>query len=260
MADKTIPSSDRSLSWLQLLAGIWPFVLFGPLIILLAYPFPYPTYRQETWWKILIVIVDLTPLIIGLVVGALKHFPTWAYPYVGLLLSGLSLAFSIMVLPIAFKNNQALFWSLGFQIPVNAIMVWFTAALILLLARYIRFLSPIYEAVRRDWTLLSFALCMIPTIFSSMIDHEEEPVLTLSMFLSTVCLVLGASAYLLSRSQRQRFFSLLGGLGLAVIFRMLDGKLVMAVYMLWGALVALIPSALGLFPRPADILSKAPER
>jgi hypothetical protein len=68
---------------------------------------------------------------------------------------------------------------------------------------------------------------------------------------------LGALAYLLSRTHRQRLLSLLVGLGLAVIFRTLDGEFVMAAYMLWGALVALTPSLLGLLPRSKEIVSES---
>ena len=257
MQENTISSKNPSPSWMQLLAGVLPFVIFGPVMILLTYPYPYPDYRQETWWKVLMPTVYILPILLGLVIGAIRRFPAWAYPYAGVLLSFLALAFSMIVLPIAFQNNQELYWSLWFQIPVAAVMVWLVSALVLLLARFVRFLYPLYVAVRRDWTRLSFALCMIPTIFSSMIDHEEEPVLTLSMFLSTVCLVLGALAYLLSRTHRQRLLSLLVGLGLAVIFRTLDGEFVMAAYMLWGALVALTPSLLGLLPRSKEIVSES---
>lgn len=129
-------------------------------------------------------------------------------------------------------------------------MVWFVVALALSLARSVRFLNPLYQDIRRDWTRLSFALSTIPAILSSMIDHEEEPMLTVSMLISTLCLVLVGLAYLLSRTQRQRFLSLFGGLALAVIFRTLDGRFVVAVYMLWGAVVALAPSLLQLIPSP----------
>jgi hypothetical protein len=246
-----------SISWQELLAGALPFIIFGPVTILLAFPYPYPEYRFSAAWRILIICLYVIPILLGLVAGATKRFPSWAYPYVGMLLSILTLAIAEIVIPFIFQKHQELIYSLWFQIPVGAAIVWLTAAVILGLARLSHFLAPLYENVRRDWTRLSLALCMIPTIFSGMIDHDEEPVLTLAMFLSTACLVLGALAYLLSRTQRLRFLSLLGGLGLAIIFRTLDGVLVVALYMLWGAFVALIPCALDLLQHPVNQIAES---
>jgi hypothetical protein len=44
--------------------------------------------------------VYILPILLGSVIGAIKRFPVWAYPYAGLLLSILALAISMMMLPL----------------------------------------------------------------------------------------------------------------------------------------------------------------
>jgi len=126
-----------------------------------------------------------------------------------------------------------------------------TMGVLLLAARAWRPLRSLYQGVRRDWTQLSFSLFLGAGILFGLIDHEEDPALTVFVFLPSLIVLLGAFAYLRSATKAQRILAMLTSLALAIGVRAAGGKLFYGGYGAVLGVIIFIPALLELLP-PAD--------
>jgi lipoprotein signal peptidase len=119
---------------------------------------------------------------------------------------------------------------------------------LLLAARAWRPLRSLYEGVRRDWTRLSFGLFVSAGILFGLIEHEEDPALTVFVFLPSLIVLLGAFAYLRSATKAQRILAMLISLALAIGVRAAGGKLFYGGYGAVLGAIIFIPALLELLP------------
>jgi hypothetical protein len=242
-------TGDEHMSWLAALAGLWPFLLAGPLNVLLNHPYPSPAWRSTPWAQILMVMVYGLPLLIGLGVGWLRKWPRWAYPYLGVLLLVLGLLISGAITGLVFEVGPE--WPFWPQFAITTSSHALVLGALALSARAWRPLHPLYQSFRRDWTQLSFGLFVFVGRLFGGIDHQEDPSLTLFVLLPPLIIVLGALAYLLSSTKSQGILALLISLALALGVRVVGGKLFYAEYALQMAAIIAIPALLELLP-PQD--------
>jgi hypothetical protein len=244
-----LETGDVRISWLQALAGLWPFLLAGPISVLLSYPYPSPAWQSIAWAEILIGAAFGLPLLLGLGIGWIKEWPRWAYPYLGVVLLTLGTLVSYPITRLVFEvGPEWPFWP-QFAITTGSHALVLTA--LALSARAWRPLHPLYQSLRRDWTQLSFGMLLSAGFLFGIIDHEEDPILTLFVFLPPVIIVLGALAYLLGASKAQRILAMLISLVLAVGVRAAEGKLFYGEYALQMAAIMSIPALLEFLP-PLD--------
>jgi hypothetical protein len=211
----TAALDEHPSSWLGTLIGALPFLLFGPITVLLAYP--YSHLRSAVLLNIIYPLV----LLIGLAAGWSAKWPRWSFPYlcVGILLCDHWIAQSIGQLiqsgvPRVFGLDQE--WTMVGQFVQSLAFYVLVPAAVLLLMRRIGWLRPLYLRIRQDWTQLSFGLLIVGALMLGGVDYDEDPRLTLAVILPGVIVLSSAVAHLRSTNKTQRVLSLLLGLLIAV--------------------------------------------
>ena len=218
-------------SWTEFLMALFPFILAGGVMPLLSY---LSRVRITSGMFGAIIVLPLLGLfIVLLVIGAKKGLPRWSLPYLGFLMSMLSLYLfsAIFGTPI-----YLLFRNLRDQSILIIDILWdgifwygllFAIFLLVLLSR----VSPAFQRFKNDWTLSSFVLYGgVP--FALWITFDEyigdEPY-TLLAFL---VLAIGAWIYLRGNSEWTRFGTLFVAMTLAM-FIVAIGKVLLIPSQTW---------------------------
>jgi hypothetical protein len=239
------PASWRR-AWLPSLAGVWIFILLGPLVVASAYPYPTPVWHNQYRIPEVLTILTLVSLLAGVGVGVWRKFPRWCFPYLTILvmISGLPLLLLIseVLLPQVYNHSGP--FSGIFQIATMAFSYAVSLGIILLLARYWRPLKPLSTSLRSDWTQLSFGLFILMTWLFGQIDHDEDPFLTIAVILPVILLALGALGYMRSRWRYQQWLSLGGSLGAAMLVRIVNGDWFYAFFAIPLVILVFLPPLL----------------
>lgn len=229
---------------LGLIAGLWPFLILGPLQVLLSYPFPPLDWRRSEIYQVIITLLGFLPLFVGFIIGWLHRFPPWSFPY-------LCIA-AILVIALPFNLFS------GILIPAFGML-----GLILLLFWLTRSWKPfhsLFRIIHADWTLLSFGLYIIPIFFFAAIDYEEDPALTFFVISPSLTLLIAALGALISPNKRSRAMALAIGIVLAIAIRMVGGKWFYLMYGLLSALFVFAPALIELSRKPeTSSLSSTPK-
>ena len=217
----TAALDDPKSPWLGTLIGALPFLMLGPITVLLAYPYPYPAWRTSEEVVALVRIIYPLVMLIGLAAGWRARWPRWSFPYlcVGILfldgwIAQLGRWIAQSVAPRVFGLGQE--WPLFGQLVHDLAFFALVPAMVFMLMRTVRGLRPLYLRIRQDWTQLSFGLSVVSAFMLSGADYDEDPQLTLAVILPGVIVLLSAVAYLRSPNKIQRVLSLLLGLIVAV--------------------------------------------
>ena len=237
----TLEIDERPGRWTEVLAGIWPFLIWGPGAVILAY-LPVPIRRY--WGAIPGIFVFALPILIGMGIGWIKKFPRWSYPYVGLVLGSLAALGLNPLFSLIFQRGSV--WPAWPQILIVLGYSILACGLLLLTARRWHPLQPLYQGIRQDWTQLSFGLFPLAAVLFGGIDHDEDPVLTFYVIAPTILLALGALLYLRSTAKAQRILTLLFSLLLAVAVRLVGGKFFYGLFGTIAAAIIFIPALLEL--------------
>jgi len=202
----------------EALAALAPFLLGGALPTLFSL---IGNFIDIPLW-IQIVFTLFMWFLVGslLVLGFKKRVPRWFMPYLGVPLSIISLiAFNFIVYPewhgFPFLYEASWFVKQIFYLGMLWIWLIVSILLIFLLTRLIPYLRSFHQRLRDDWTLLCFILygAMPFVIFLSFDEFKnKEPYLMLAF----LALALGGWLYLRGGTQQAKFWSLLGGLTLAM--------------------------------------------
>jgi hypothetical protein len=183
---KVLPDDlDRPATWPETLLGLGPFLLW-PLLLLFRNWMTVPSL------SIAVILFIFLMLLVALVVGWVKGFPRWCFPYWGF----------VFLIAFYFLNFRGTIFGKPFT---GSWLVWIpllaVAAVGLL---WTRSLQPIYRLFRSlwvDWTRLSFTIygllpLMLIAIYDEVYDSAAQPALTGLM------LVLAAGALLYMRSKQ----------------------------------------------------------
>lgn len=203
----------------EVFAALAPFLLGGAvpaLVSLIGRSMDIPVWMQ-------ILFTLLMWFFVGglLVLGFKQGAPRWFMPYLGLPLPIISLlAFNTLVNPEwrGFPFLYASSWfvkQFAFHGVFWAVGLFLSILLIFLLTRFIPRLRPFHKRLQADWTLLSFLLygaAPFVIVLSFEEFKREEPYLLLSF----LTLALFGWLYLRSTTPWLKFWSLLGGLTLAM--------------------------------------------
>jgi len=200
------------------LAALAPFLLGGVVPVLVSY---IGNLTEIPLW-IQIIFTLFMWFWIGslLVIGFNKGAPRWFMPYLGVPLPVICLlAFNTLVNPewhgFPFLYNASWFVKQIFNQGTLWIGLFLSILLIFLLTRAIPRLRPFHQRLRDDWTLLCFLLYgatpLVIVISFEEFKHEEP-----FLMLSFLALALGAWLYLRSIKPWRKFWSLLGGVTVAM--------------------------------------------
>ena len=185
-------------------------------------------------------------LLLGLGVGWYKRWPRWSYPYLGLALFVLGGFVVNAIFRVVFEVGPE--WPFLPQAMIAIGVFALTMGVLLLAARAWQPLRSLYQGVRRDWTRLSFSLFLGGGILFGLIEHEEDPALTVFVFLPSLIVSLGAFVYLRSATKAQRILAMLISLALAIGVRAAGGKLFYGGYGAVLGAIIFIPALLELLP------------
>ena len=232
MKTKTVDRDPgKPESWPGVLVGLYPFFFFGPLMVWLAYSYPYPAWRMAPGSQWALAAIYMLPLVAGFAIGWLKRFPLWSYAY-------LCLATGYFILGSAELLDGKVDWRLYGQFVGGFFLFTGLAVLLAYLTRQDSPINDLVKDVRRDWTRLSLGLLIVPTVFFGQIEHEEDPVLTIWVIAPTLVLLFTALMAFLTPQKQRRALILVGGMVLALLVRLPSGK--WFYLMFWLILSALV--------------------
>jgi len=202
----------------ETLAALAPFLLFGAVPVVLGYLDTRGFLPR--WFAIIFVLIFWSSGLGLLLIGFKKGAPRWFMPYLGLPLPIICvLAFNAIVNPewrgFPFLHESSWFVKQVFHQGVLWIWLLLSILLIFLLTRLIPRLHPFHQKLRADWTLLCFLLygaAPIVIVISFEEFKNEEPYLLMSF----LALALGGWFYLQNIVPWKKFWSLIGGLTLAM--------------------------------------------
>jgi hypothetical protein len=188
-------TSDRS-AWPAALLSLLPFLLGGPLRILISYQADWSPRQGSELYLAYLGLCALTAGV-GLGLGALKKFPRWAYPYPIYMASSLYLLTTYAIS----RTN----------LPITGLNSFFVSLGLILLALGLPGLRWFYRRIPQDWTLLTYGLFGLVLYLLSSIDFDESPSPSLLVVLPGLISLAAALAHLRIRSALLRVGVLLAG-------------------------------------------------
>jgi hypothetical protein len=197
--------------WREILLALVPLLLIPALYligIVVTLFLPLPRNQSYLGLAMTSSVIGL-PLIL-LVVGWVKEFPRWVFPYWGFVLT-------IALYMCQFDGTVSGFWVTG------GLWVWAPLVGVILVSMlWTRSLRPVFVLVQtiwQDWTVLSFALYgALPLMFLHAYDEVRGKLVMIALML-----VLSGSSYFYMRSQDvwRRFTWLVGGFSLSWLLLMI---------------------------------------
>jgi hypothetical protein len=221
---------DRTPWWIALLS-LLPFVLTGPLRVVLIYQDGWDTPQMAQWYY-LFLLASLALIGGGLLVGGWMKFPRWAYPY------PLSLVLTLDLLA------RYLVYLLGASLSGMNFYLFLGAVLLVLCLPGLR---SFYRQVPRDWTLLTYALYALVLYLMAGVDLDEAPRLTFWVLLPSLLAYGAALAHLRTRSAMLRVGILVAGTLLSLFIRLLpifQGMVTPWIGLIFGSGLLLLGGAL----------------
>lgn len=158
-----------------------------------------PGWRPTQSSPYYLLFLSLSALAVsgGLVLGAAKRFPRWAYPYP--IFHGFSLYLLVGYWLHLFHGNVA----------VEISFLLYDAAILAVL--WLPGLRSFYRQIPRDWTLLSYGLYGLVLYLLASIDFDEAPRLNVLVPMPSLLSLAAALAHLRIRSAFGRMAALLVG-------------------------------------------------
>lgn len=200
------PSTSDQTRWPTALLSLLPFFVAGPLRIILSYQ---PGWKPGQFSQYYLFFLILSSLVIfgGLILGVVKKFPRWAYPYT------IYLAFSLylLVMYVVYFFH----WNINGQ---YSLFVFLAATLLVLRLPGSR---SFYSHIGQDWTLLSYSLYGIVLYILFSVDYDETPRLNLVVLMPSLVALGSALAHLRLRSAFMRLVALLVGTYTGLFFYMI---------------------------------------
>jgi hypothetical protein len=244
---KTLGSSlgEERLSWIGLLAGVWPFIFLGPIMAVAPY-LPGKTSQLLTYEAPLWLATVFLSLLIGIIAGWRKGFPRWVYPYLVIL-------FAVIVVPLMGRLSLLLGpdrfspW-VGAAILLGSFLGLVAAALFLV--SRIPPVRKIFRDVRNDWTRVSFGMFAYLAFATGFYGGDHLPPFGPAVWLPAVVVVLGALAHLISRSRWARSLALIAALLISFLLKIIfsggdtsfsGAALILVLFIFLPALVELLP-------------------
>lgn len=263
-------------SYREFFTAMFPFFLLGGFL-------PLMNILTRSGW-----LVPQSPLVNGIGIisvallgllflsGLVSGLPRWSLPYLGFLLSLISVYGFPQLLDRWWNTNyQSLYdksWFWG-QIGYQGYL-WVGLAIITLLLVLLIGSIPVLRRFRNDWTLLPFILYGASpfALVATFDDYVNEEPYELLAFL---ILFAGAWIYLHSEDPRRRFLSLFGGLTVSLFIAAVAKAIIASsqpwfhpsqsssllnemismstvIMWMWIALSMLLSLVLVLYPRPND--------
>jgi hypothetical protein len=191
---------DRPATWPETLLALGPFLIWPPLS-LLGSLMPVPSLGTG----ILFFIFSL--LLVALLVGLVKGFPRWCFPYWGFV-------FLIALYLQSFRGTiSGRPFSGSWLVWVPVLVV---AAIGMLWTRDLKAIYRLFRSVWADWTRLSFAFYgLLPLMLIAIYDEVHDAVAQPALIGLMLVLAAGALLYMRSANIWPSFLWLVAGFALS---------------------------------------------
>lgn len=204
-------------SWKEFLAALLPFFLVGVAMPSLSYLIRSKLIQPSGIWGAGIPLALFGLFLILLVFGLKMGMPRWSLPYLGFLLSILSVYLFSFILgtPIYFLFRNFRDSSLLMDVIWDGIF-WYGLLTGMICLTALTRASAMFERFRSDWTQLAFIVYgAVPfALWLTFDEYIGDELYTLLLFL---VLAGGAWFYLRSKSEWKRFGLLFSALTLAML-------------------------------------------
>jgi hypothetical protein len=191
----------------QAILAILPFLAFGTVSFLTKFSQPF---NGGYWFLGFYVLV-----LVGLLVGWIRHFPLWSYSYLGWTIlfvwwwDGM-VTNNLTIFGYTFKYNEC--WGWQTYLPLGIMIL-----IALLWTRSWQPLKTLIRDIWRDWTRLSLGIFSFGAFVLVVYDENHHPYLWAFMVATSLVIALAVWFMMRSRGTWQRAFSLGSGFILALI-------------------------------------------
>jgi hypothetical protein len=200
------PKSTEKIPWFIAILNLAPFILPGPLAPLLTYH-PWWDPNELPFIEAARFPVTAGLIILGFLIGILRHFPRWSYLYSLYILFILPGCVIYLIDHLLFKISP----------EIQGYMLILLLLPVIIASPFLHFIRPFFSKIRQDWTLLSFTFYACAFFLLSTNDMDESPVYNLQVLLPSLIIWLGALAYLLLVDPLHKVGALLGAQFLGVL-------------------------------------------
>jgi hypothetical protein len=194
----------RPASWKETLLAAIPFFLLPTIYLFSLLLSPFINSQPGPILALGIFLAIIGGLLFAILVGWVKGFPRWVFPYWGFILL-------IAIYMHDFSGTIAEYRVDG------ALWVWFPIAVIAIIGTlWARSLEPVYSLLKsiwKDWTLLSFTFYgAMPLMFLFAYDEVHgTPLEYVIQSAAMLILAIGTAIYMRTGNIWYRFASLVGG-------------------------------------------------
>jgi hypothetical protein len=183
MSNSLFPPTTDQTPWPTALLSLVPLFFIGPVSMILIYR-PWPATPDYAWVVPLLVTLQYVLIGAGVLIGVLRRFPRWSYPYV---------VVAVIYLAFYYVPRWLASTSLSGIKPLIPLLL---ILLIFLVTRWLPPFRPFYTNLRGDWTLLSYGLYACAIMLLSSQDRDEAPYLTFFVLLPSLIAMASALAHL----------------------------------------------------------------
>ena len=209
---RTLPSSRAQPG--EICAGVLPFILLGLMNVFFNWPSEGPLAAPglQAVGGLLFLIVPSTLILGGVVVGWVRGFPRWSYPYVSY-----SVLFSLYMTQVAMPPLRFFGNAFGYR-ELWGLFAFIPPGMAVLIASLItRSFRPLWELVRGAWRdplRVSFALYGLLPFWAFVTLDEMSHNYTLPFTVVFACALCGGAwGYMKSERTAPQLVSLVSGAG-----------------------------------------------
>lgn len=194
---------------LEILAGIFPFILFGLMFTLLGFNYHMQSALMRNGMVGYLIVHGF--LLVGLGIGWALRFPRWSYAYLGAVV--LTSSWLAGIATVGFRIFGYTFgreeWGWRGWMPLLAL-----TAVMLLFTRSLQPLVQLFQGIRRDWTRFSFGLyaalawLLLLITYDGKTWYNQTLYLPLNLFLLTLVITGGTFVYMYRRRPWPRVLAL----------------------------------------------------
>lgn len=196
-------------SGLALLAGLFPFVLLGVMVLSFEVPYQWGNQNLFRSLSMILMLGGYLFILIGLLLGALAGFPRWALPYlVYAIVFGLYIANAstpgLVVFNIEMWGREL--WGFRAFVPLGIVVL-----LVACLNRHPwELVDKLWHGVGKDWSRLTFGLYgLLPLLVWISFDEMDNRYSFPGALLGLVLILCGAVFYLRLKSSFWRTLSMI---------------------------------------------------
>jgi hypothetical protein len=198
-ASSTSADLYQPASWPETLLALGPFLVWPALLL-------FRNFMTVPNLSMVILFLILSLLLVALLVGWVKGFPRWCFPYWGF----------VFLVALYFQGFRGTVFGKSFS---GNWLVWLPVLGVALIGtlwtRDLRVIYRLFRSLWLDWTRISFVIYgLLPLVLIAIYDEVHDTISQPALIGLMLLLALGALLYMRSANLRSRFLWLVAGFSL----------------------------------------------